>query len=72
MRLVLFYVVNRQVSKRLRVAVERARELVCECPHESRGSRFDHHLGVGVDSLTVLVLEATRESEYTTKLEDSD
>ena len=63
---------NRKVSKYLAVTVERTREFVNEGPHESHGSRFDHHLGVGVDSLTVLVLEATRESEYTTKLEDSD
>lgn len=51
-RLVLLCVVNRQVSKNLRIAVERAREFV----NEDRLSQPNHHLGIGVYRLTLLVL----------------
>lgn len=49
-------VVNRQISKNLRVAVERTRESINEGPHESCGSRLDHHPGIGMNCLAVLVL----------------
>jgi hypothetical protein len=55
--------VNRKVSKHLAVTVERTREFVNEGSHKSPGSRFNQHLGIGVDHLTVLVL-VSRRDEY--------
>ena len=46
---------NGQLVKQCGITIERAREFVHECSHESRSSRLDHHLGVGVNRLTVLV-----------------
>lgn len=43
--------------------VKRTGQFVNERSHKSRGSRFDHHLGVGVNRLTVLVLVG-RGDEY--------
>ena len=55
------FVANRQVSKRLRFAVERTREFVNEGPNESRCSGLNHHLCIRVNRLAVLVLVGRRD-----------
>jgi len=60
---VLLFIVSGQVYQYIWVTIERTRKFVNECSHESRGSRFDYHLSVGVNRLTVLVL-LSRGDEY--------